>query len=353
VNVPLVAGDSFGALDFTGAIRYENTGGPGLDTTDPKVGLLYSTPTGYLKLRGTWSTSFLAASLYQRYRQNVAFANAVNDALTPQNDNLSRVPALVIGNPQLEPQTSENYNLGFTLQPWDRWSFDVDYWHFTFDDQIAVENASELAANITTALDPTKVIRDPNAGVVIYNGVNVGQIVGFNTTYINNASLETAGFDISISNTSELGRFGRLSSTLMATYQDTYEINGRDISGNRNARTAGGSFSVPWRATLRNVWSAGGHSVQSLLRYTDSYRNDQVPNGGTPAKPVIESYLVWDVSYSYDFTELFGTQPSQIAIGLNNALDKNGPYVPDGNHTLSSMYDYSGRHVWLRLKAGF
>jgi hypothetical protein len=24
-----------------------------------------------------------------------------------------------------------------------------------------------------------------------------------------------------------------------------------------------------------------------------------------------------------------------------------------GNHTLASMYDYSGRHIWLRLKAAF
>ena len=117
-----------------------------------------------IAVRGTWSTSFLAPSLYQRYRQNVVFINAVNDGLTPQNDNISRVPTQVPGNPLLDPQTSENYNLGFTMRPLDTWSFDVDYWHFTFDDQISLENAVELAANINTTLDPTKVIAQSRGG---------------------------------------------------------------------------------------------------------------------------------------------------------------------------------------------
>jgi outer membrane receptor protein involved in Fe transport len=353
VSVPLMKSEQYGLLDFTGAVRHENTAGPGLSTTDPKLGLLYSSPEGMVKVRGTWSTSFLAPSLYQRFRQNVVFTNAVNDALTPANDNLSRVTTTVSGNPQLEPQSSENYNLGFTLKPWDNWSLDVDYWHFTFDGQISLESAVELAANVNTALDPTKVIRSTSAGTVIWNGVNVGQIVGFNVNYINNASLKSAGFDFGLNNTQDFGRFGVLRSSLLAAYQDKYELNGRDISQSRNARTAGGSFSVPWRATLRNIWSLGDHSVQSLVRYTDEYYNDQTPNAGTAAKEHIEKYFTWDLSYSYELGERFGLSSSQIAIGANNVFDKAGVYVPDGNHTLSSMYDYSGRHLWLRLKAKF
>jgi hypothetical protein len=240
-----------------------------------------------------------------------------------------------------------------TLKPWATWSFDVDYWHFTFEDQISLENAVELARNPATTLDPLKVVRNPSAGIVLVNGVNVGTIVALNTSYVNNASLETSGFDFAINNTLALGAAGSLASSLLASYQDSYEINGRDIVGSRNARTAGGSFSVPWRATLRNVWSLGGSSVQSLVRYTDSYANDQTPNAGTLAKPSIEPYLSWDLSYGYDFGERFGLSASGISVGVNNLMDKQPPYVPDGNHTLSSMYDYSGRHYWVRLKAAF
>jgi iron complex outermembrane receptor protein len=304
-------------------------------------------------VRGTWSTSFLAPSLYQRFRQNVVFSNAVDDGLTPGNDNLSRVVTTVAGNPLLEPQSSTNYNVGFTLKPSEAWSFDVDYWHFTFEDQISIENAVELARNPATVLDPTKVLRNPAAGTVLVNGVNVGVIVGLNTTYVNNASLETGGFDFAVNHALDLGAGGALRSSLLASYQSSYEINGRDIEGSRNARTAGGSFSVPWRATLRNVWTLGDGSLQSLVRYTDGYANDQTPNAGTFSKPFIEPYISWDLSYSYDFGEWLGLKSSGVAVGVNNVMAKQPPYVPDGNHTLSSMYDYSGRHYWVRLKASF
>jgi iron complex outermembrane receptor protein len=352
IDVPLVRSDSFGWLDFNGAVRYEDTEGPGLESTDPKIGLLYTTPGEMFKVRGTWSTSFLAASLYQRYRQNVVFTNSVDDGLTPQIDNQARITTLVTGNPRLKPQSSENYNLGVTIQPFDSLSFDIDYWSFTFEDQISLENPLELAANLETTLDPTKVVRDPSAGVVMYNGVNVGPIVGFNTTYVNHRTLETAGLDFGVNHVLDIGP-SVLRTQLMATYQTKYEVEGRDVRDGRNARVAGASFAVPWRATLRNVWSMGGHSVQSLLRFTDGYSNDQTPNPGTPAKARIESFVTWDLSYSYDFEDFLGFESSQIAIGSNNVLDKDPPYVPDGNHTLATMYDYSGRHFWMRLRAKF
>jgi iron complex outermembrane receptor protein len=353
VSVPLVKKDSFGNIDLTGAIRYENTGGPGLETTDPKIGLLYSNPSGTLDLRGTWSTSFLAPTLYQRFRESAFFANGIDDPLTPANDNLARLTTLISGNPALKPQNSENYNLGFTWRPIEKMSLDVDYWHFTFDDQIATENTTQLAANLDTTLDPSKVIRDPSAGMVIYNGVNVGPIVGFNTTYINNAQLESAGIDFGISYSNGLGRFGTLRNSLLATYQTDYAINGVNAEGSRNSRVAGASFAVPWRATLRTNWGLGSSSVQSLLRYTDDYANDSTPNGGTAAKPFIESYLVWDLSYSYAVGKVFGLKDSDVSLGVNNVTDKTPPWVPDANHLLASMYDYSGRHFWARFKASF
>jgi iron complex outermembrane receptor protein len=353
LGVPVFAVDSFGRIDFTGAVRYENTAGPGLETTDPKVGLLYTNPTGSLALRGTWSTSFLAPSLYQRYRQSAFFANGIDDPLTPGNDNLARLTTLIQGNPLLDPQSSENYNLGFTLKPLSGLSLDVDYWHFTFDDQIAAENTTTLASDLATTLDPNKVIRSTQAGTVIFNGVNVGQIVGFNTTYLNNASLNTAGIDLGLNYRHELGRFGSMQHSLLATYQTDYEINGVDVSGSRNSRVAGASFAIPWRVSLRNSWVLGNNSVQSLLRFTDSYANDANPNANTPAKPVIESYMVWDLSYSYAFGPGFGLSNTEFALGLNNVTDKTPPWVPDTNHLLATMYDYSGRRLWARVKMGF
>jgi hypothetical protein len=123
----------------------------------------------------------------------------------------------------------------------------------------------------------------------------------------------------------------------MATYQTDYSINGVNVEASRNSRVAGASFAVPWRATLRNNWSLGNTSVQSLLRFTDSYANDALPNGGTVAKPYIESYMVWDLSFSYAFGERFGARSSHVSLGANNVLNKHPPWVPDVNHLLATM----------------
>jgi outer membrane receptor for ferrienterochelin and colicin len=170
---------------------------------------------------------------------------------------------------------------------------------------------------------------------------------------VNTRTVQTAGFDVGVNHSLDMGRFGSLRSSLNSTYQSTYKINGRDFTRSRNARVAGGSFAVPWRATLANMWVMGNNSVQSLLRYTDGYLNDQIPNAGTRVKPYVEPFVSWDLSYAYSFGERFGLKGSDVALGVNNVTDKIPPYVPDGNHTLSSMYDYSGRHYWLRMKAQF
>jgi iron complex outermembrane receptor protein len=341
INVPIFSNNA-GRLEMSGAVRYEEGKESGLSTTDPKIGVLYSTPGGVLDARGTWSTSFLAPSLYQRFRQNVVFTNGVDDGRTSAVENLGRVPTQITGNAELDPQTSENYNIGFTVRPLDGLKFDLDYWHVDFDGQIAVENGPAIALDPVATEDPTRVLRN-----------SAGNLIGLNLTYVNNATVETAGIDFGASHTWESG-FGALRNSVIATYQTTYEVNGVDVSGSRNGRVTGASFAVPLRATLRSDWSRGSHSVQSLLRFTDGYDNDVPPNRGTQPKPRIESYLSWDLSYSYALEmERFNFKSSSLSLGLNNVTDEIPPWVPDQNHTLFTMYDYSGRHIWFRFKAQF
>jgi outer membrane receptor for ferrienterochelin and colicin len=343
ISAPLID-NSIGKLELSGALRYEETKGEDLSTTDPKVGLLYSLPSGMFKARATWSTSFLAPSLYQRFRQNVVFTNGVDDGRTPAvNENLGRVPTQIVGNPNLDPQTSENYNFGVTVKPFESLSVDIDYWHFLFEGQIAVENGLALALDPITTEDPTKVVRNA-----------AGTIVGLNLTYVNNASVETAGLDFAITHRWDMGSIGSLRNNIQATYQTDYNVNGVDVTGGRNGRVTGASFAIPWRATLRTDWALGSHSVQSLIRFVDGYSNDVPGNAGSTPKAFVESYIAWDLSYTFAFDwEKFKMKNSGVSVGMNNVLDTVPPWVPDSNHTLPSMYDYSGRHFWLRVRSQF
>jgi len=351
-SVPLLADPRRGALELNGALRHEELQGPGFSTTDPKVGLLYESPARRWQLRGTWGTSFLAPTLYQRFRQNVNFTNGVDDYYTPGNDNLSRVPSDLHGNARLEPQQSENFNLGFTWRPAQDTTVELDYWDFRFRDQISLENGLVLAMDPVAALDGRRVRRDPAAGTVMHDGVNIGQIVGLDLTYVNVARISTAGIDFGLSHRSALGAAGALVNNLQLTWQGRYRVNGVDGTGSRNALLAGAAPGIPVRALLRSDWSRGPHLLQSRLRYTDGFRNDAYPNAGGGTKARVEPYWMWDISYTHRLaSQRAWLDGLRASVGVRNVLDAAGPWVPDVNHILPALYDYSGRGYWLRLTA--
>jgi hypothetical protein len=158
--------------------------------------VLYATPGKRLSLRGTWGTSFQAPTLNQRFVQRSGFSGSINDPLTPQNDNLSRVLTDTNGDPSLKPQTSTAYNFGATVRLLDNLKLDLDYWHYKFEDLVATENAQAVVNAFPT--DPTRVQRDNNNG-----------IIRIRTQFFNAAAVETAGLDIGLTHMQELGRFGR------------------------------------------------------------------------------------------------------------------------------------------------
>ncbi len=351
-SVPLLADTRLGTLEFNGALRHEQLRGPGFSTTDPKLGLLYESPARHWQLRGTWGTSFLAPTLYQRFRQNMNFTNGVDDYYTPENDNLSRVPSDLRGNARLKPQQSENFNIGFTWRPGLGTTVELDYWDFRFRDQISLENGQVLAMDPVAALDGSRVRRDLAAGTVMHEGVNIGQIVGLDLTYVNVARISTAGVDVGVSHRSLLGAAGALVNSLQLTWQARYSVNGVDGTGSRNALLAGASPGIPVRALLRSDWSRGPHLLQSQLRYTEGFRNDAYPNAGGSTKARVEPYWLWDLSY----TRRLGSARAWLdglraSVGVRNVLDAAAPWVPDVNHILPTLYDYSGRGYWLRLAA--
>jgi outer membrane receptor for ferrienterochelin and colicin len=308
-----------------------------------------------LKVRGTWSTSFLAPSLVQRFTRSGAFQNGIDDGVTAIVDNLARVPLSVTGNPNLDPQESTAWNLGTTIAPLATLSFDLDYWHFDFQGLISAESAITIARD--SARDPSKVVRDISAGTVIdpTTGQNIGAIVRINQSFFNAAKVATAGFDLAINHRLDIGRFGTIRNNLMATYVDKYDIQLTptspvvDGSDNRNNTRAGAALSVDLRATLRTTWSLGNHSVQSLVRYTDAFVNDNLT---LPLKPTIPTFTVWDLNYGYDLpADTFGLATSNLTVGINNVLERNPPVIPDGNGSLPALYDYTGRYFWMRVTA--
>jgi iron complex outermembrane receptor protein len=350
VNVPLLK-NSLGYLEAQGALRYEKIGGD-LNTTNPKLGLLFTSDNGRITLRGSYGSSFVAPSLFQLYG-NIGAGGALTDCPVTQNPvctggtNL-RITQITTGNVNLKPQTSDAYSVGFTVKPFDGLTMSIDAWKYTFKDLITTE-----AANNVVRADPTgaltgKVIRNPatNQVAVVY------------VQYTNAAVLETQGIDFQVGYKRDLNSLGRIDLDLSGTYRDRYRVTptvgATPIEG--AGQTNGGGGRAPlvanpkWRANFRATWAMGPHSVNAILHYFGTLTVTEAPTLKVPTWTPI------DISYTYNMDKEIGPlSGASFSIGANNVFDENASYVPYPGFQsfLPTLQDIRGRSVWARVAMNF
>ena len=208
VAAPLVNSEAFGSLNLNAALRYENSGN-GVDTTDPKIGLLYRAPATDLSVRASWGTSFLAPTLFQKFTSSSGLQQINDNAPGGTGEQVRRITTLIRGNPDLVPQEAEAYSFGVNFKPLPRLTLDVGYWNYKFDQLIAAENHQDLVTRDV----PGKVVRD--------SGNNVIFVL---PSYVNVASLETSGIDFEVDYSFDLGDLGRLSASTMATWVGQMDV---------------------------------------------------------------------------------------------------------------------------------
>jgi outer membrane receptor for ferrienterochelin and colicin len=74
--------------------------------------------------------------------------------------------------------------------------------------------------------------------------------------------------------------------------------------------------------------------------------------GAVPA--TLPSYSRFDLSYSYDYSDLLGTQGGRITVGAINAFDQLAtPYPTTNNGHNSYLEDPLGRTWYIRLTTSF
>lgn len=149
--VPIFGADNaipgFRSLELTGAVRVDDYNDVG-STTNPKFGINWS-PTDWLKLRGSYGTSFRAPGLVdndpnsQRGYLVPTFPGTVIDpslcptcASSPTDIAIYQALGGAAGN--LIPESSESWSLGFEVAPPDSGvNIGVTYWNVNYTNQVA------------------------------------------------------------------------------------------------------------------------------------------------------------------------------------------------------------------------
>jgi len=322
-------------LDIQIALRYEDYGGTTGDTIDPKFAVSYRVNEDF-SLRGSVSTSFRAPSIFQRD----GGATSLNQMVDPLTGAAAFAAARATGNEALVPEESTAFNLGFSVEPIDDLSIELDYWNFDFTNLIIQESFQAILN--ADPQNPERVIRagDP---------LN-GPLLQVNTTYVNASSLETSGLDIvtSYKIESDLGVF---TPSLNATYVLAYDLvdpqaGAIEGAGNRNFNNIGVS-NPELRMNLGLNWKMGNHSANIFARHIDSYTDDQ---NNLP----IDSHTTFDAQYNLDLGAVLATEASYVlTVGGINLTDENPPQVFTNSGFDSKVHDPRGRQLYARLAVQF
>jgi len=347
------------------ALRFEDYGRYGA-TVNPKAAGTVSAGER-LRLRASWGTSFQAPTMFQTSTTSTRlFLNdpvtLVNGRLVCQNTGIlsGNTEVDTIGDANLRPQHSVNYNAGVIASPVRGMQVSVDYWRYRYKDLIASgANAQAIVNNDCNdgVPDDPRIVRQSD-----------GTLGSVTTSFLNVGRVTTDGLDFAAEHHWGIGAAGSLSATADATWLHKFDVVGGEggVFNGAGSRNFANNFrSMPqWRGVAGLEWLRSVQHARVKMRYIGSYKNDS----GNDA--LIDHYAPIDLLYAYTFAGR-GRYALTMVIGVDNAFDLDPPalvrndasgqritsatfnYIERPGYDAYSGADLRGRVVWLRMSHRF
>lgn len=177
------------------------------------------------------------------------------------------------------------------------------------------------------------------------------QIVSVESSYLNQSGLTTAGWDVQLAYTREIGE-GRLTGMVNLNYLEKLRVFAFEDFPDDVDKEEGeiGDPRVSFVSSLaynRGPWTLTWES-QYLAK---SRRSRDLPKERTD-RPFIEAVWYHDLIARYQVDFGRGTE---IYLGVNNVFDKDMPVTLTGNASIpgDTSYDIYGRQVFAGVRARF
>ncbi|MEM6641130.1 MAG: TonB-dependent receptor, partial [Pseudomonadota bacterium] len=283
------------------ALRYEDYGDQGGDTTDPKISAKFDV-TDSFAIRGSWGTSFQAPSIRQ-VAGSVGNAG-VTDPSIMSNETFN-VTVFTEGSDDLKPQSASNFNLGFILRTEAGIDLSFDYWTYNYDDLILPGGSAQSIVDAVFAgtLPDTRVQRD-----------QFGQLNAVFTGFLNRGDADASGFDIAARYTPENWDFADVTFDATATVITKYDSSEfGDIKGSRNNGNGFGS-TPDTKINLGATIIKDAHRGNISIRHISSYTDDQ-------ADASVDSQITVDGRYDYTLVNGLpgiGADVLTLSLGITN-----------------------------------
>jgi iron complex outermembrane recepter protein len=330
----------------------------------PKFGLRWQPlADGSLVVRGSWGEGFREPSLFELFSGRTSGLLPIDDPLTGNTEPEQNV--VTGGNPRLEAEETESYNIGIVWSPKGRlegFTASFDMWRIERSGTVAADNQDtvdrSVGRNILGELKPgglrpgESVVRDL-----------AGNIIQVNSLFLNSGITIAEGFDASASYTWNTQNWGRFDTGVTASYLGSYRLSTvpgvAPIEIIDRAIQVGDDAFLRWKGQAFAGWAWKGVNARVTGTYTDSFDDlNGDPFTGEPFR--VDSTFVYDVQVSY---KLFPSKSRQdtswfsdikLTVGANNITDEDPPFVADGGNNSNGypgfLYNNTGRFVYFGIE---
>jgi len=350
-----------------------------------KVGLDYAIDDDF-RLRGNHSTGFRAPQVKELFAgaqgaspqggdpcaSNPTSAQCQADfrasglAGTVVPPGITQLPVIQGGNPDLKPETSQEWTFGTVVTP-----------HWVPGLTVTTDYYTVLVRNEISTYDPVALLNACYNGVAyVVSQAQACKFVNFghraadgslpliNVLNTNIGDELTSGIDFTAAYDFDAAKVylpvpGHITLNGSVNYllEDTTSAQGVSIknAGTFNADLGGGSAEPRWKALAGLTYAQDSWSADFNERYFGGVHNVSTataPGTGTPPGdyPGNEAAGVFysDVSFSYKYKNI------NVTVGVDNLFDKDPPFIQSTTPALGDAgYDYTGRFIYTKMSVKF
>ncbi len=382
IGIPLLSGAPLAeSLDINVAVRHSDYSTFGR-TTNGKYNVMWRPHNDFL-LRVTVSDGFRAPSIPELFfGQSDSFpelqdpcavnspnftgsgnmqtnancqAHGVPDGFVQPN---SQIRITVGGNPELQPEESENFSVGLVYQPgWlEGFQAEIDWFDIEISNTIASIGSQNILEQCYSDTPQYCEHVDRGVGGFVSDLRNLSANVG---------ALTVSGIDLALSLTGvdsdwgifdfawDMTRYDEWESTdaLGTRFQDLGYVFGSSRNNNVDLRSTAhvGWVHGPWSARWSLQYIAEGNGVANS---SPSYNADGIYDPGDEVR-ILDATLYNDIVASYLWER--NTHSVTVAAGVDNLFDQDPPFFPESfaNDFDPDYRSWSSRFWYARVKVYF
>jgi iron complex outermembrane receptor protein len=321
IDIPIVKG-----LTFSQSSRFDHYSDFG-SAFSPRFALRFQ-PIPMLTTYASYNRGFRAPTMIENSRSESFFAQNALDPFNVMSSKPGLVQGVNIGNPQLQPERTKNYNIGFQLSPNSTTDFGFDWYKIDISNVIGAPALQDLV----DANDPGTVHRNPDTTISYVDAPmqNLGDMT-------------TSGLEATFRKSLPTG-FGTFTLSGDWAYILHFKANGIDYAGSDLAFNLPFGASIPrWKGETNLAWNYRKFTTTLTWQYTGPI--SEVNNGDAQPKG-IASYSQFNLFATYN-----GIKHWTLYGGINNIMDKTPPYnsyslgYGSGYAYDPSLYSDTGRFI--------